>query len=107
MRRLGNQAGVADAYRMIGKTHALRKMHDEAASCALTSLEISRRLRDELRMAGAWYLLAGIREEQGNRIGAVELLERVVAVDRKYQLPKLEENQRRLAALRERNAAAS
>jgi tetratricopeptide (TPR) repeat protein len=107
MRRLGNQAGVADVYCMIGKTHAIRGQYEEAASCALTSLEISRRLQDELRMAGAWYLLAGIREEQGNSAEAAELLERVVAVDRKYQLPKLEENRRRLAALRERNAAAS
>src|SRR3989442_1485881 len=31
-----------------------------------------------------------------------ELLESVVAIDRKYQLPKLEENTRRLEALRER-----
>jgi hypothetical protein len=55
-------------------------------------------------MAGAWYLLAGIREEQGNRVEAADLLERVVAVDRKYRLPKLEENTRRLAAMRERIA---
>lgn len=104
MRRLGNDAGVADVYRMIGKTHMLQQMHDDAASCALTSLEISRRLHDELRMAGSWYLLAGIREEQGRMIEAAELLERVVAIDRQYQLPKLAENSGRLAALRERIA---
>src|SRR5947208_1206959 len=102
MRRLGNQAGVADAYRMIGKTYALRKRYDDAAACALTSLGISRRLRDELRAAGAYYLLAGIREEEGKVTEAAELLERVVAIERKYHLPKLEENTRRLETLRER-----
>src|SRR2546425_209825 len=71
-------------------------------TCAPTSLGISRRLRDELRVAGACYLLAGIREEEGKIAEAAELLERVVAIDRKYQLPKLEENTRRLEALRER-----
>jgi len=104
MRRLGNQAGVADAYRMIGNTYVLRKRYDDAAACALTSLGISRRLRDELRVAGAYYLLAGIREEEGKVTEAAELLERVVAIDRKYHLPKLEENTRRLEALRERVA---
>src|SRR3989442_2181925 len=104
MRRLGNQAGVADAYRMIGKTYVLRKGYDDAAACALTSLGISRRLRDELRAAGAYYLLAGIREEEGKVADAAQLLERVVAIDRKYHLPKLEENTRRLEALPERLA---
>ena len=55
-------------------------------------------------MAGACYLLAGIREEEGKVAEAAALLERVVTIDRKYQLPKLEENTRRLEALRERIA---
>src|SRR5206468_12056498 len=102
MRRLGNQAGVADAYRMIGKTYVLRKRYDDAAACALTSLGISRRPRDELRVAGACYLLAGMREEEGKMAEAAELLEREVAIDRRYLLPKPEENPPRLEALRER-----
>ena len=102
MRRLGNQGGVADLYRMIGKTYILRRMWDEASSCALSSLEVSRRLRDELRMAGALYLLACIREEQGRLTETIELFEQVVAYDRKYDLPKLQENITRLAALRAR-----
>jgi len=95
---------VADADRMIGKPDALGKRYDDAAACAMTSLGISRRLGDELRAAGAYYLLAGIREEEGKVTEAAELLERVVAIDRKYHLPKLEENTRRLETLRERAA---
>jgi hypothetical protein len=33
---------------------------------------------------------------------AARLLERVVEMDRKYQLPKLEENRKRLSSLRQR-----
>jgi uncharacterized membrane protein len=36
---------------------------------------------------------------------AAQLLERVVEMDRKYQLPKLEENTKRLEALRKRVSA--
>jgi hypothetical protein len=39
-------------------------------------------------------------EETGKLREAADLLELVVHMDRKYQLPKLEENTRRLAALR-------
>jgi len=53
-------------------------------------------------VAGAYYLLAGIREEEGKVAEAAELLERVVAIYRKYHLPKLEENTKRLETLRER-----
>ena len=107
MQRLGHHAGVADVYRMIGKTHVVRQRLEEGAACALSSLEISRRLRDELRTAGALYLLACIREEQGYVAEAIELFEQVVALDRKYQLPKLQENVKRLSILRERRARES
>jgi len=39
-------------------------------------------------------------EELGKLREAADLLELVVQMDRKYQLPKLEENTKRLAALR-------
>jgi hypothetical protein len=39
-------------------------------------------------------------EETGKLREAADLLELVVHMDRKYQLPKLEENTQRLAALR-------
>ena len=45
-------------------------------------------------------MLAQCYEETGNLREAADLLELVVHMDRKYQLPKLEENIQRLAALR-------
>jgi tetratricopeptide (TPR) repeat protein len=107
MWRTGSQAGVADIYRMMARTYATRRMWDEGAACAQTSLEIAQRLGDDLRLAGAMYVLAGVREEQARIQDAITLFERVVQYDRLYQLPKLQENIERLAALRERQARDS
>jgi tetratricopeptide (TPR) repeat protein len=59
-------------------------------------------MHDELRIGGAWYLMAECYEKAGQLEEAANLLERVVRVDRKYQLPKLAENAQRLQALRTR-----
>jgi hypothetical protein len=52
------------------------------------------------------YVLAGVREQQGRIDDAIKLFERVVQYDRQYQLPKLQENMQRLAALHERQSRA-
>ena len=104
MRRLGNPGGVADAWRMIGRTFLIQKRYDEAAACCQTSQSIAERLRDELRVGGARYVLAQCYEETERLQEAVDLLEQVVCMDRKYRLPKLEENTQRLKILRARLA---
>jgi tetratricopeptide (TPR) repeat protein len=104
MRRLDNQGGVADAWRMIGRTFLIQKRYDDAIACCQTSQSVAERSRDELRTGGARYLLAQCYEDTGRIQEAVDLLEQVVKMDRKYQLPKLEENTKRLAALRARLA---
>src|SRR5438094_7988844 len=91
---------------MMARTYATREMWGEAAACAQTSLEIAQRLGDDLSLAGAMYVLAGVREQQGRMDDAIKLFERVVQYDRQYQLPKLQENMQRLAALRERQSQA-
>ena len=101
---LGNQGGVADAWRMIGRTFLLQKRYDDAIACCQTSQSIAERARDELRTGGARYVLAQCYEETGRLQEAADLLELVVHMDRKYQLPKLEENTNRLMRLRARLA---
>jgi tetratricopeptide (TPR) repeat protein len=41
MRRLGNQGGVADAWRMIGRTFLLQKRYEDAIACCQTSQSIA------------------------------------------------------------------
>ena len=48
MRRLGNEGGVADAWRMIGRTFLLQQRYDDAIACCQTSQSIAERARDEL-----------------------------------------------------------
>lgn len=104
MRRLGNVAGVADAWRMIGRTYVIQKRYHEAIACCQTSQSIAERLHDELRTGGARYVLVQCYEELGQLQEATDLLEQVVYMDRKYRLPKLEENIQRLNMLRLRLA---
>jgi tetratricopeptide (TPR) repeat protein len=99
MRRVGNDAGQSDVYRMMGRLYLSQRRFDEAQSCTMTSLDIARRLKDELRMGGAWYGLASCYEAQGQWSQAVQYLQKVVRIDQKYQLPKLAENTQRLESL--------
>lgn len=96
MRRVENVAGQADVYRMMARLLLGEKQYEEALACGQTSLAIADRLNDELRMGGAWYVMAGCYEAQGNLEKTGALLEKVIQIDRKFQLPKLEENTRRL-----------
>jgi tetratricopeptide (TPR) repeat protein len=101
MRRVGNEAGQADVYR--ARLYIAQDRYDEALACTQTSLAIAERLRDELRMGGAWYVIAGCYEARGQLAEAISFLEQVVRVDQKFHLPKLEENTKRLQTLRERS----
>jgi hypothetical protein len=105
MRRLNNQGGVADAWRMMARTFAIQKRYEDAIACCHTSQSIAERNRDELRTGGARYVLAQCYEDLGQLQMAVDLLEQVVRMDRKYDLPKLAENTTRLELLRARLAA--
>jgi tetratricopeptide (TPR) repeat protein len=84
---------------MMGRLYLSQRRFEEAQSCTLTGLDIARRLKDELRMGGAWYVLASCYEAQGQWSQAVQYLQKVVRVDQKYQLPKLAENTQRLQSL--------
>ena len=107
MRRVGNDAGQADVFRMMARLYLNQHRIDEAQSCTLTSLDVARRLKDELRMGGAWYVLASCHEARGEWQQAIHYLQKVVHVDEKYQLPKLAENTQRLQALSTRVATSS
>ena len=85
----------------------MQRRFDDAIACCQTSQSVAERSRDELRTGGARYVLADCYEAMGRLEDAAQLLERVVEMDRKYLLPKLEENTKRLQCLRERLSATS
>ena len=80
----------------------MQERFEDAVACCHTSQSIAERSRDELRVGGARYVLADCFEAMGRLQDAAQLLERVVEMDRKYHLPKLEENTKRLHALQTR-----
>jgi hypothetical protein len=82
----------------------MQQRFDDAVACCQTSQSIAERSCDELRAGGARYVLADCYEAMGRLQDAAHLLERVVEMDRKYELPKLEENTKRLQRLQERLA---
>lgn len=102
MRRVGNHSGMADTWRMIGRMFLMQQRYEETIACCHTSQSIAERLHDELRVGGARYVLAQCYEDMGRLHEAADLLEQVVHMDRKYHLPKLEENTQRLKGLRRR-----
>lgn len=104
MKRLGNEGGMADAWRMMARTHLMQQRYEDAVACCRTSQAIAERMRDELRTGGARYVMAGCCEQLGRLQEAADLLELVVEMDRKHNLPKLQENIGRLEALRARLA---
>ena len=99
MRQTQNQGGLADTWRMIARTYVMQEKFDDALACCRTSLGIAERLGDELRIGGVWFLMSHCYEQLQDLHTAAELLERVVAIDEKYALPKLQENRTRLRAI--------
>ena len=87
---------------MMARTFLMQHKFDDAIACGQTSQSIAERACDELRIGGARYVLAECYEAMGRLREAAQLFERVVEMDRKYQLPKLEENSKRLQVLHER-----
>jgi tetratricopeptide (TPR) repeat protein len=105
--RIGDPVGLAGLYNGLGKTYLLMGRHDDATACCSTALAIAERAGDDRLMAAAWYQLAFVYEGRGLLDRAVAMMERVVEVDEKYRLPKLEENRRRLREWRNRLAGAA
>ena len=102
MRQAGNHGGLADTWRMIARTYAVQERYHDAMACCQTSLALAERIDDELRVAGAWYVMVHCYEQLNEIEQAADLLERVVRIDRKFGLPKLKENTARLRGLRAR-----
>jgi tetratricopeptide (TPR) repeat protein len=80
----------------------MMRQYTESLPCCQTALAMYERLRDERGMAAAWHHLAFIYEAQGDLDQAVKIMEKVVTIDVKYGLPKLNENRQHLEQWKKR-----
>lgn len=99
-KRAGDDYRLAGIFSSIAKTRLLADDLTAAEDACLTSLAICERIGHELGRATALYHLAEVYERTGEKSRAVKTLTEVVRLDRRFGLPKLEENSRRLKALK-------
>jgi len=101
LKSFGDSPELARNINSLGKTFLMRGRPEEARCRCEEALAISVRLKDELGMASAWYNMAALNESTGRLDKAVDCLTRVVEVDERYGLPKLNENRHRLERLKQ------
>ena len=101
-RRLADRDGQARMHNALGRTFGMMSQFPDARFACQTALDMFQYHEDRLGMASAWYNLAFIAESEGRLADAVSFLRFVVEVDEQYRLPKLAENQERLARLEAR-----
>ncbi len=94
--RLGAGPDLARTINSLGKTFLMQGRQDAALKCCEEALAMSKLLNDDLGLAAASYNLVAIHEGMGHLDEAIALLTRVVEIDTRHGLPKLDENRRRL-----------
>jgi tetratricopeptide (TPR) repeat protein len=99
LRSYGDTPELARTLNSLGKTFLMLDRPDEARTRCEEALVISTRLKDDLGKASAWYNIAAVHESAGRLEEAAEFLARVIEIDERYGLPKLNENRTRLERL--------
>lgn len=97
--RLKSPARMAEAYHRLARAKGELGESELALRLSEKAGSLYRSLNDELGVAASLFLQAGLCEKNGDIAGAVKRLTEVVAIDEKYQLPKLAENRARLKRL--------
>jgi tetratricopeptide (TPR) repeat protein len=101
-KRVRNPARLADALHRLAKAKGALGALKEALRLSESAHVIYVSLRDEMGYASTLYHQAGLFEEEGRIAAAIRALTQVVAIDEKYNLPKLGENRTRLKMLRDK-----
>jgi len=99
-KRLNQPAQLADAYHRLAKAKEAMGEAEKALRYSETAYAFYDQLNDEMGCAMTLYHQASLYEKKGDNESAIRCLERVVAIDEKYGLPKLSENKSRLEKLR-------
>jgi tetratricopeptide (TPR) repeat protein len=100
-KRLNRPVRIAEASHRFSKVKQALGNFQESLSLSQVAYDLFRQIPDELGMAATLFHQADLYEKAGDQQNAIVCLERVVAIDEKYQLPKLSENRSRLLKLKE------
>ena len=100
--RLKRPERMADALHRLAKAKDANGKLVEAKRRSESANALYSQLRNEMGCAMTLYHQTALYEKMGDGQGAIDCLSQVVAIDEKYQLPKLEENKKRLKKLREK-----
>lgn len=98
-KRLNQPVRIAEASHRLAKVKDAQGDLRAARNLSQASFEIFNRLKDEMGMASTLFHQADLYERERDIPNAISCLRRVVAIDEKYQLPKLSENRSRLSRL--------
>ena len=101
-KRIRNPSRLADALHRLAKAKQAKGTRWEALRLSESAYVIYASLKDEMGCAATLYHQAGLFEEEGRIEAAIRALAQVVAIDEKYNLPKLGENRARLRRLEEK-----
>lgn len=93
---------IADATARLAKAKECMGDIKDAQKHSAVALTLYSKLDDEMGCAAALYHQAALYEQTGDLENAIVRLKQVVAIDEKYQLPKLEKNKQRLKKLEEK-----
>ncbi|TAJ98755.1 MAG: tetratricopeptide repeat protein [Candidatus Manganitrophaceae bacterium] len=99
-KQLNRPALLADASHRLAKAKGANGEIDQAQRLSESAQALYAGQKNEMGCAATLYHQTSLHEQKGNLEGAIRCLEQVVAIDEKYGLPKLNENQARLSRLR-------
>ena len=106
-RVVGDELGLANTFSQFGKALLSQGDLQQAERCLNNASEHFIKLGQEPSEAAVLRLLADIYETRRDYVSALRCLERAVQVDKRYNLPEIENDQNRLAFLHAEARAAS
>lgn len=105
-RVVGDELGLANTFSQFGKALLSQGDLQQAERCLNNASEHFIKLGQEPSEAAVLRLLADIYETRRDHVSALRCLERAVHVDRRYQLPEIDNDQKRLTLIRARGREA-
>jgi len=94
---------IAEMFQKLAKAREGMGEIKAARASSESAYAIYQNMRDEMGCASALFHQVALYEKEGDLDAAISCLREVVAIDEKYQLPKLHDNKKRLKKLEARS----